>query len=159
MRPVFVINLRRPFESELTWFRNNPCISGYAAEDDQVVLNPYSSLTEEQRACVLRNEAIRILMRRLGVQPRFDVDPHQRKLFKGTAYENDLSSLCATLVARIASGDPSAGQPSERQIGYATAISAIFDRLVVLTCDEENDRSLLRIAFGLCREPGAAAPV
>jgi hypothetical protein len=157
MRPVFAINVRRPFESELTWFRSNSSISGYAAEDDQVVLNPYSSLTEVQRACVTRNEAIRILMRRLGVQPNFDVDPHQRTLFRGTFYENDQPSLCATLIARIASGDPSAGEPSERQIGYAAAISAIFDCLVVLTCDEDTNRSVIRLASELGREPGTSA--
>lgn len=158
MSPLVTINLRRAYAAELEWFQREPHVAGYAADDGQIVLNPQMALSEPERACVVRNEAIRLFMQRIGLRLSFDVTAAQAEAFRGTAYEADLQALRETIIARLASGDPSAGLPTERQIGVAHALSAVFDCLVNLTCDEKADQPLLDLASsgGLC--PGAQTP-
>lgn len=88
-----------------------------AAEDGKIVLNPYSRNTPEQQRAVARNEAIRLWMDRQKVEPKFNVTPEQAKAFAGTEYgkpENALH-LKRTLIARWATGDPSAPPQTDMQ--------------------------------------------
>jgi hypothetical protein len=140
------INLRKPFPSELKWFSREMTVAGYCAEDEQVVLNPYVDLSRPQLACVLRNEAVRIFMRKLSLRPDIDLHHDQIAAFAGTPYEHDIDALRETIIARVVSRDPSAGKVTEKQLGYACALSAIFDRLVKLTSDEASDSDLLHLA-------------
>ncbi len=55
-----------------------------------------------------QNEAVRLKMRESNYTPKFAVTPEQRASFKGTPYANDESAMKQTILARIASGDPSA---------------------------------------------------
>ncbi len=121
-RYTFQINLRFPTVTESNWFQNHPEISGYAAEDDSVVINPFAKLNATQVALVIRNEALRIFMRILAISPTLEITEVQENLFKGTPYENDRQALYQTIIARIASRDPSAGNTTEFQKGYATAL-------------------------------------
>jgi hypothetical protein len=140
------INLRRPFPAELDWFSREITVAGYCADDEQIVLNPYVELSRPQLACVVRNEAVRIFMRKLNLRPEIDLHVEQIEAFAGTPYEHDIDALSETIIARIISADPSAGNVTQRQRGYASALSAIFDRLVKLTCDEVSDSDLVHLA-------------
>uniref|UniRef100_A0A6H1ZG35 Uncharacterized protein n=1 Tax=viral metagenome TaxID=1070528 RepID=A0A6H1ZG35_9ZZZZ len=42
------IKERQPYESERNYFRSNPNVGGMAAEDNAVILNPFSNLSQEQ---------------------------------------------------------------------------------------------------------------
>lgn len=140
------INLRKPFPAELIWFSREMTVAGYCTEDEQIVLNPYLNLSRPQLASVLRNEAVRIFMRKLCLRPDIDLHHDQIAAFTGTPYEHDIDALRETIIARVVSRDPSAGNVTEKQIGYASALSAVFDRLVKLTTDEPSYSDLLHLA-------------
>lgn len=150
-----IFRLRPPFPGELEWFKSVPGIPGYAAEDDAIVLNPFTKLSEREKACIIRNEGIRLLLRKLNLKPSFRITSDQLRFFAGTAYESNESAICETLVARIASGDPSAGESTGEQIGYALAILDLFGSLVTLECDEKSDSNMLRLALSMRISPGA----
>lgn len=152
-----VLRLRRATTDELSWFELEPHIAGYAAADGTIVLNPRSGLQEIERACVVRNEAMRLLMAALSLSPDVDVTDAQAKAFAGTEYANNPVALRQTIVARLASGDPSAGQGTELQIGYARAVCALFEQVVQLECDEDADRALVHLATNLRVRPRAQA--
>lgn len=102
--------VREPFESEVKWFRSNPEVAGMASYGDgSVVLNPFSNLSESEKAKVIENEGIRLWQNQNKVKYGFDVTPEQEASFKGTAYEGKADALRETIVGRILSGDPSAG--------------------------------------------------
>ena len=105
------------YPGEHQYFRQNQHVTGMAADDNRIVLNPYSSLQPHEQESVLRNEAARLYMREKQNQFKFDFDPtpEQSQTFKGTPYENDHYNLRATLLARALSGDPSAGSLTPRQ--------------------------------------------
>ena len=140
------IKLRRAFPTELEWFLSDSNVSGYAAEDDQIVLNPYTTLSINERSCVVRNEAIRIFIRRLQLKISIEITKEQKAAFAGTHYESDPQSLRETIISRVASGDPSCGKATQEQIGFASALNEIFDRIVKITCDEDSDRDLVILA-------------
>lgn len=113
VRPsVFGYPMRSPSESEMAFFERSG-IPGYAAEDMAVVLNPNSRLSPDERAAVAQNEASRLWMRENQFQPRFTPSPEQRASFVGTPYEKNPNAMLETLLARLLSGDPSAGVPSQ----------------------------------------------
>jgi hypothetical protein len=112
------VEVRPPFASELDYFRKNPKVSGMAAEDNRVILNPYSSLSEKERQSVLMNEAARVHMRR-GVKPTFQITSEQAKAFAGYGDEN---SQRETIAARILSGDPSGLSPTPEQSEYVNSL-------------------------------------
>ena len=109
--------MRNPYESEDVWFAMNPKVAGMAAEDGRIVLNPYSGLSDENKAAVAKNEAIRLYMRENNVDPQFTVTPEQMKSFAGTEYgkKGNEGFMRQTLVSRILTGDPSAGNATEEQ--------------------------------------------
>lgn len=110
--PIDDIQQREPSESEIEYFQNNKNVSGMAAEDGNVILNPFSPLSEQEKQSVLRNEKARAYMRSGGPRPDFKITDEQRKKFKGYGSEQDIKE---TIAARILSGDPSSGASTKEQ--------------------------------------------
>lgn len=117
-RKYLGFSVRSPSASERTWFRQNENVTGFASEDRKIVLNPFCRLDSAERNSVCLNEAYRLLMNELNIVPNIRLTAAQKKAFKGTAYENSEAALKQTIVARIASGDPSAGKATAEQKGY-----------------------------------------
>jgi hypothetical protein len=121
------IQVRKPFEGELEYFKKNPSVAGMAAEDNAVVLNPFSPLSPQEMQSVLINEAARVVMRSPEFSPTFKLTKDQEKFLKGTTYNKASSTdKAATIAARILSGDPSAGEPTEEQMKFVERLKSIF---------------------------------
>jgi hypothetical protein len=89
-----------------------------AAEDDKIILNPYSTLKPQEREAVKLNEAARVHMRRgMLPAPRYELTPEQEKAFSAYGTGN-IDDIRQTLAARILSGDPSALKPTPEQLEY-----------------------------------------
>lgn len=101
------------YGGEDEYFRNNPHVSGMAAEDGNIIFNPYSKGVNFDS--VGKNEAARLWMRENKVEPKFNLTEAQKAAFRGTEYENDEAALKHSIMARIISGDPSAGQVTPMQ--------------------------------------------
>ena len=87
-----------------------------AAEDNTIILNPYSSLSKKQLGAVAENEAIRLKMRQDEFAPEFEVTPDQVKFFEGTEYADNPTAMKQTILARVYSGDSSAkATPEQKQ--------------------------------------------
>ena len=110
-------DVRLPFPGEDKYFIKNPHVAGMAAEDGAITLNPYSKGVNLD--AVAKNEAARLWLRENSVKFPFDISDSQREYFSGTAYEDDEESMKHTIVGRIISGDPSAGEVSEEQRRWA----------------------------------------
>jgi len=113
--------MRKPYQSELDFFKKRKEVAGMATEDDAIILNPFSDLDDQQKGAVAKNEAIRLWLRKNNVQPKFNVTPEQYKTFLGTEYANskDQTPMQHTILARILTGDRSAGKPTEMQMQWA----------------------------------------
>ena len=118
----FSVLLREPSQSEIDWFSRNGTVGGRADFDSgTVVLNPFSTLSVEEKKAVLRNEGARLFMRHHGMQPKFEVTEEQRKAFgnystkEGFNYLDHPDALNETIASRIFSGDPSVPNPTEEQ--------------------------------------------
>src|SRR4051812_43212249 len=72
---------REPWPSENAFFKIRPEVTGMATEDDCVVLNPYSNLSESEKEAVLLNESARLFMRRSGFCPTFSLTAEQDSSF------------------------------------------------------------------------------
>ena len=105
------------FPTEHSYFKNNPDVSGMAADDKTIIFNPYSQNINKD--AVGQNEAARLWLRENNVEPKFNIHPHQRESFKGTPYENNELALRHTILGRIISGDPSAGMVTPVQQTWA----------------------------------------
>lgn len=118
------------YPGEDNYFRQNRNVTGMAADDGHIVLNPYSGLSAQQQQAVMRNEAARLFLRENQNRFKFDFDPtpEQAQSFRGTPYENDAYNLRATLLARALSGDPSAGTLSQRQMEWVNWLREMLDR-------------------------------
>ena len=112
---------RKPYPSEDDFFKKNPNVAGMATEDDRVIINQYKNMTPAERSSVVKNETIRIKMRKSGFIPDIKITEQQKKAFAGTAYGKDENALKQTIIARILSGDPSA-QATPEQIRYAKSL-------------------------------------
>ena len=112
---VFGYEVRSPYQSEEEFFKRSPHVTGMAAEDGKIVLNPFSTLDDNARLSVARNEAARLFMREKGFQFDFTPDTHQRKAFAGTEYDGNDHALNSTILARAIAGDPSSGKLNQRQ--------------------------------------------
>jgi hypothetical protein len=107
------------YPGELEYFKKNPKTTGMAADDDMVILNPYSTLKDNEKQAVLMNEAARVHMRKGNVDPpRYDLTPEQTEAFKSYG-GGDPDAMRQTLAARILSGDPSALNATPEQQEYA----------------------------------------
>ena len=110
--------VRKPFASEVEFFKRSPGTAGMRTEDGSVILNPFNGPEINQKS-VIMNEQARVLFKQGKVpQPDFDITEEQRSLFKGTPYEEDEEALKETIAARILSGDSSAGEPTPEQIEF-----------------------------------------
>ena len=113
------------FSGEDEYFRKNPHVTGMAADDDQIILNPYSKLTDKEKESVMLNEAARVHMRRrLLPPPQFVLTPEQEEQLKG--YSTNQDDVRQTLAARILSGDPSAGTPTPEQTEYVQRLRQLM---------------------------------
>lgn len=111
------IGMRDPYDSERDYFQKNPHVAGMAAEDDKIVMNPFSKLSDRERQAVIMNEAARVHMRKgLMPAPRFALTPEQESAFAN--YSQNPQDRAATIAARILSGDPSALKPTPDQLEY-----------------------------------------
>lgn len=103
------------YPGEDQYFKNNPDVTGMAADDNKVIINPYSSLSEQEKAAVYENEAARIQMREQGV-PNVSLTKEQEATLAGTTYKDAPDEdRKATILARILSGDKSGGIPTLEQ--------------------------------------------
>lgn len=121
---------RNPFESELSWFKSNPHVGGMAAEDNHVVMNPYSSLNNEQKKSVYLNEMARLLMRNKQIEPpTFGTTDSQNDYFgkinNGQSY-GSMQDIRETIAARLATGDSSAKTPSLDQLIYSDKLKRLL---------------------------------
>lgn len=108
------------YPGEDVYFKENPHVAGMAAEDDRIIMNPYSKLTEAEKQAVMLNEAARVHMRRNYDAPNFDLTPSQMETLGG--YSKDMNDIRQTIAARILSGDPSAGQATPQQLEYVQGL-------------------------------------
>ena len=118
---VYGIGLRPDlYPSEDDYFKKNPHVAGMAAEDDRIIMNPYSKLSDAEKQAVMLNEAARVHMRRNFDAPRFSLTPAQTEKFKG--YSSNENDIRATIAARILSGDASAGDATPEQLDYVSRL-------------------------------------
>ncbi len=115
---VYGIGVRQDlFPGENDYFRKNPNVTGMAAEDNRIIMNPYSTLTDAEKQAVMMNEAARVHMRVGNFDaPRFALTPEQEKAFEG--YSANPVDRLSTVAARILSNDPSALTPTPEQTEY-----------------------------------------
>jgi len=76
-------------------------------EDNKVIINPYSKLSDKEKQKVIENETIRLGFKTNNIVPNIEVTKEQREFFKGTPYESNEDAMKQTIVARIMTGDPS----------------------------------------------------
>ena len=111
------------FPGEDKFFSDRKEVAGMAAEDDTIILNPYSSLSKQQLGSVAQNEALRLKMRKEDFTPSIDITDKQKAFFKGTEYEKKPKEMRQTIFARIYSGDPSAMATPEQKQSFKEYLS------------------------------------
>ena len=114
------VRLREAWPSEDEFFLSRRDVSGLAADDNCVVLNPYADLSRAQLDAVALNEAARVVMRRSHIRPTFTLTDEQTAAFKGYG---SLEDVRATIAARILSGDPTALTPTLDQIQFVSRLA------------------------------------
>jgi hypothetical protein len=129
------LNQRYPERKELypgedEFFKANPYAGGMAAEDNKVIINPYSPLSDEQKNAVRTNETARLWMRNSeeSERPHMRLKRSQKKAFStinnGNAYSQNPQDIRETIIARVISGDASAGKPTRKQRKYAEKLKS-----------------------------------
>jgi hypothetical protein len=113
------------YDGEDEYFRANPHVGGMAAEDDTVILNPYSKLSKAEKDAIIKNEKARLTMRNGYARPDFNLTEEQAKAFEN--YSPDLQDQKETIVGRILSGDPSQGNATKQQREYAEELQRFMD--------------------------------
>jgi hypothetical protein len=126
---IYGIGIRdQLFPGEEEYFKTNPNVAGMAAEDDKVIINPYSKITDKEKDLVMLNEAARVHMRKgLFNKPNFELTQEQLDMPLGDGklmkdYSKDINDIRQTITARILSGDPTAGKPTPAQIEYVNQL-------------------------------------
>ena len=119
---VYGIGVRdQLYPGEDEYFKTNPHVAGMAADDDRIIMNPYSTLKDNEKQAVMMNEAARVHMRNKLIEaPNYDLTPEQTQKFG--SYSKDINDIRQTIAARILSGDPSAGQPTQAQQDYVNRL-------------------------------------
>jgi hypothetical protein len=120
-KSYFGVYQRDPYDSEKEFFINNRNVGGYAADDDAIVLNPYSIHSPQEKEAIAKNEALRVLLRSSEIQPSFVLTPQQMQQFQ--SYSPNPQDIQHTIFARIITGDPSA-QATESQRKHAAQVFA-----------------------------------
>ena len=131
-------SVREPTESEVSFFRQHPTVTGMATTDNAVTLNPFSNLSSDERQAVIRNEQVRVLMRAgRAPRPTFALTDEQRTLFKDYG---DEQAQRETIAARILSGDPSAGKPTSAQRAFVQQLgSSLSETSQTKTTSQSDD--------------------
>jgi hypothetical protein len=106
---------RNATDSERAFFQSSPNVAGYAAPDQAVVLNPFSTLPQESQQAVLRNERYRHAMGLMPSVPPFYPVNHQESAVAGSAYSQGGRNMDETGWARLLSGDASMAPYTMRQ--------------------------------------------
>lgn len=123
---VYGIEERVPYQSELDYFKQSPLVAGMAAEDGRIIINPFSKLSKQELDHVRLNEAARVWMRNKGV-PEFDLTDAQSKFLNTNTYKDaSPEERRATILARLLSGDPSAGQPTDQQLQALASLKKLM---------------------------------
>lgn len=135
---------RAPYPGEDKYFKQNPNVGGMATEDGKIILNPYSSLSAEEKRAVAVNEMARLKMQSGDIdRPAFDMTPDQSDFFqtikRGSPYGSQ-QDIRETIVGRILSGDPSAGNVTQPQRAYVDKLRGLLDAV------PEDDRRNGRLA-------------
>lgn len=129
---IYGYEIRSPYQGEMQFFQKNPHVAGMATEDKRIILNPASGLSENERMAVAKNEAIRLFMQDKKFQPAFELTPQQMQFFQkmGADYAKPEHKMAArhTILARILSGDPSVGTPTNEQIQEANRLKALLPK-------------------------------
>lgn len=112
MKALDKIPVRQASKSERDFFQKNQHVAGMAAEDNQVVLNPFSRLNKQQQQAVVTNERVRVFLRQQQMDPYFQLSDEQRLAFKGYGTETDVRH---TIIGRAIAGDPTAGRLTSEQ--------------------------------------------
>jgi hypothetical protein len=128
--PNFAKLIRTPQESELEYFKSNPTVSGMAAEDDKIILNPYSKLSKKEQDAVALNEYGRIVMRtNPQFAPNFVLSDEQIKFLDSNTYKDaPEQDRMATIAARLLSNDPSAGTPTIDQLKFVNKLQEYINK-------------------------------
>jgi hypothetical protein len=128
--PNFAKFIRTPEESELEYFKSNPTVSGMAAEDDKIILNPYSKLSKKEQDAVALNEYGRIVMRtNPQFAPSFKLTDEQTKFLGSNTYKDaPEQDRMATIAARLLSNDPSAGIPTIDQLKFVNSLKEFINK-------------------------------
>jgi hypothetical protein len=113
------------YPGEDSFFQGRPEVTGMAAEDNSIILNPYSGLRPEESDAVALNEALRLYMRNNNFQPNLTLTPQQKSFFQGTEYEGAPEAR-NTILSRILTNDPSAGQTTLRQRKEADRLTRLI---------------------------------
>ena len=113
---LFGFSIRQKlYPGEDKFFSDRPEVAGMAAEDNTIILNPYSKLSKKQLGAVAENESLRLKMRQDKFVPDIKITPHQAKFFDGTEYANNQQAIKQTILARVYSGDSSAQATPEQK--------------------------------------------
>lgn len=96
------------YPGEDKYFKENPNVGGMMTEDNRVIINPYSKLSDKEKDAIRINESIRLIFKQENIVPNIEITNEQRAFFKGTPYENNEEALKQTIMARILTNDPSA---------------------------------------------------
>ena len=128
----------KPDAGTLDYFKKNPTVTGMAIGgglngydgDRRVVVNPYSGLNPEQRKSLIENERLRHFMDETKPELSFNPTSKQIKSFEGTEYgkPENVNKLKETIVARILTGDASAGDVTPEQKKAADSIRQQWEK-------------------------------
>jgi hypothetical protein len=121
---------RSPEEGELEYFKSNPTVTGMAADDNRVIINPYSKLSKAEKDAVALNEYGRIIMRtNPNFAPNFKLTDEQTKFLSSNTYKDaPEQDRLATIAARLLSGDPSAGTPTIDQLKFVNSLQEFLNK-------------------------------
>jgi hypothetical protein len=133
----------KPDKNTMEFFRKTPSVAGMATGAGlngydgprQVMVNPHTGLNEAQRGGLVRNERLRHFMDESKPSLNFDPTPAQVASFQGTEYgkPENRGRLKETLVARIITGDDSAGSTTPEQKESAYRVSRMYSNPVTPT--------------------------
>ena len=128
---VYGYEIREPYESENTYFKQNPNVTGMAADDNKIILNSFSGMNPKNQRSVAENEATRLYIRDKGYKFDFPVPQVTQSPFKGSVYADpdNLHHLQSTIISRGVVGDKSAGEITPAQQEWVNRIkSEMLDR-------------------------------
>ena len=118
------------YPGEDEFFKKNTHVGGMAAEDNKVIINPYSPLSDDQKGLVKMNETARLWMRNSeeSERPSMRLRRSQKKAFStisnGKPYSTDEQDTRETIIGRILSNDASAGKTTRKQRKYAEKLKS-----------------------------------